>query len=216
MTSDQTTPWCNAVSSANDKRGDFMMREPRDGSIQGPADQDAPAAGTIDHAALEEYKLCAARQQALLGRTWPMASVLLIFSLGGLALFGREEARTWPTLALVGIVGSLSIALLWLWRILDWRETWVEDLIYERMWELERRLGFLTNLAIHFVLLSDSDLARDTYWKDIGQQERSYIATFRTRRRLGIRMRWSFNIIALAGTFAWGALFAVRLAEFVS
>lgn len=174
------------------------------------------AGSAMDQAALEEYKLCVARQVALQGRIWPMASVLLIFSLGGLALLGREEAKTWQTLALIGIAGTLSIALLWLWRILDWRETWVEDLVYERMWELERRLGFLTNLAIHFLLLPEADLARDPYWKDIGEPERAFIASFRRRRAQGLRMRWGFNVIAVVGTLAWIALFAVRLAEFVS
>ena len=169
----------------------------------------------MDQAALEEYKLCVTRQEASQGRIWPMASVMLIFSLGGLPLLGREEVNDWQALALVGGAGAVSIALLWIWRAIDWRDTFWEDLIYQRMWELELRLGFMTNLAIHFVLMDDSDLAQDSHWQSIGEDERTFVTTFRARHGQTPRMRSTFNLIALVGTFAWIGLFAVRLIEFI-
>jgi len=144
-----------------------------------------------------------------------MASVLLIFSLGGLPLLGREEATDWQTVALVGGAGAVSIVILWVWRAIDSRDTYWEDFIYERMWQLENRLGFMTNLGIHFVLAKEDDLEEDTYWQGIGEDERALVTAFRKRNHLVPRMRWSFNLIAVVGTFAWIGLFSMRLTEFI-
>ena len=170
----------------------------------------------MNQQALEEYKLCVQRQIASQGRMWPMASVLLIFSLGGLALLGREAATDWQTLALVGIAGVVSVVLLWVWRIADWNETYWEEAIYERMWELEGRLGFLTNLTIHFLLVPEPDLPNDPYWKNLDEDERTFVKGFRRSHKRPPRLRHLFNSIAAVGTFGWIGLFALRLAEFLT
>lgn len=169
----------------------------------------------MDQAALEEYKLCVARQDAAQARMWPMASVLLIFSLGGLALLGREAADDWQAVTLVGIGGLVSVALLWLWRAIDWNETYWQDLVYARLWELEKRLGFLTNRAIHFLLLSASQLASDPDWQRLPADERAFIRDFRFGHTRPWRMRLLFNLIAVGGTLAWVGVFTMRLVEFL-
>jgi len=176
-----------------------------------------PESTEPDQGALEEYKLCVAKQHAIQGRIWPMASVLLIFSLGGLAVFGRESATDWETVAVVGVAGVASSTVIWLWRMLDWNETYWQDIVYERMWKLEQRLRFATNLSIHFVLLEDAELEADKYWAALAEADRDFVRDLRVRyRRRPQRMRHTFNWIAISGTLAWAGLFGVRLAEFVA
>jgi len=144
-----------------------------------------------------------------------MASVLLVFSLGGLAVFGRESATDWETVAVVGLAGVTSSMVLWIWRMLDWNESYWQDIVYERMWKLEQRLGFATNLSVHFMLLDEAELKTDKYWGALPEPDKEFVLDLRRRSPRPQRMRHTFNWIAVFGTLAWMGLFGVRLAEFI-
>ena len=178
---------------------------------------DKQESSQLGQSALEEYKLCVTRQCATQDRIWPMASVLLIFGLGGLAIFGRESATDWDTLAAIGVAGAASVAVLWLWRMLDWNETYWQDIVHERMWRLEERLGFATNLYIHFMLLEETELQTDSYWKTLPGPEKEFVLNLLARYNWRpMRMRHTFNWIATFGTLAWVVLFSVRFVEFIA
>jgi len=167
--------------------------------------------------ALEELKLCSAKQEAFQSRIWPMASVLWVFSLAGIAILGRESAEDWQTVAVIGVAGLTSVGVLWTWRFIDWNETFWQDVVYARMWELESRLGFLTNLSIHFLLQSPQELNQDTYWEGLNSQDREFVERLRRRHQpRPMRMRRIFNWLATIGSLAWMGLFSIRLAEFLT
>ena len=146
-----------------------------------------------------------------------MASVLWVFSLGGIAIFGRESAVDWQSVAVVGVAGLASVGVLWTWRVIDWNETFWQDVVYARMWELESRLGFLTNLSIHFLLQSPEELGQDAYWQRLNPQDRRFVEHLERRLRpRPMRMRRIFTWLAIIGTLAWTGLFTLRLAEFLT